>query len=142
MNLRSICLATLAGCAFGSCAAPKAVTPAHVAAVAGTWIPTTPVPRGARTPTFTIEGDGRLHGNGGVNSFRGLIDAAAVGRGQWQVQRLDVTEMAGPVPAMEFETTLLTQIASADRVALLGDALLLLLQGEKTLVRFERAWMR
>jgi heat shock protein HslJ len=107
----------LAACA----AAPP--RPASIDDVCGSWQLDAAVPAGARIPTLTIEADGSIRGNAGVNQFRSSLDVAALGQGHWQVAPIAGTRMAGTADAMALERSFLQAIANADSAQIAGDRL-------------------
>lgn len=89
----------------------------------GTWQLDAGVPPGARVPTMTVLRDGQLHGNGGVNQWRGTFDPTALARGQWRAGQPSSTRMAGSQDAMALEQAFLTAIAGADEAEIEGEFL-------------------
>lgn len=106
--------------------ASSAPRPATLDDLLGTWQLDAPIPTGSRIPTLTIQRDGALHGNGGVNTYRSSIDTTAVARGLWRAQAVAATRMAGPQESMALEQAFLNAISKADMVEIEGDRLRLL----------------
>jgi heat shock protein HslJ len=112
-------LLALAACAS---AAPH---PASIDDLVGAWLLEAAIPAGARLPTLNIAADGTLHGNSGVNRFRGAIDPKALAEGRWRATDLAGERKAGAADAMQLENQFLRALASADRAVVSGDRVLL-----------------
>jgi len=126
--------------ALAACASP-APHPASIDELVGAWLLDAAIPAGARLPTLNIAADGTLHGNGGVNRFRGAIDPKALAEGRWRATDLAGERKAGTADAMQFEDQFLRAIAGADRAVVTGDRVLLQ-RGDEPLATLVRLRMR
>jgi heat shock protein HslJ len=109
-----------------SACASSAPRPATLDDLLGTWQLDAAIPIGSRVPTLTIQRDGSVHGNGGVNTYRSSLDTAALARGQWRAHPAMATRMAGPQESMALEHAFLEAIGRADAVEIDGQRLRLL----------------
>ncbi len=103
----------------------------------GSWQLASAAPPGGRIPTLNIDGDGSISGNGGVNRFRGRLDAKALDDGHWRAGSIRGTRMAGTAEAMQLEGGFLQALVEADRAVLDGD-LLHLRRGDQELLTLAR----
>ena len=122
--------------ALAACASTDPV-PASLAQARGTWQLDATVPQGGRIPTLTIQEDGGVHGNGGVNQYSATVDVRAMEQGLWRMTPPRSTRMAGPQEAMALEQSMLTALQEAETAQLQQGRLCLLRQG-RVLVRFAR----
>ena len=113
---RIVLLASLLGLllAMISCAAPRESVSAP-SLPTGSWTLTTiesqplpdPLPPGLRPITLTIDSDGAVSGNAGINRYSGSIDTGAWENREIVFGPLAVTRMAGPPAAMSIESAYL-----------------------------------
>ena len=132
--LRAAIVASLS--VLAACASTDPV-PASLAQARGTWQLDATVPQGGRIPTLTIQEDGGVHGNGGVNQYSATVDVRAMEQGLWRMTPPRSTRMAGPQEAMALEQSMLTALREAEAAQLQQGRLCLLRQG-RVLVRFVR----
>jgi len=125
------------GLACASDRGDSATQPAPVSELLGSWIlidlPARPgVSPGAleHPASLTLSAEGALHGNGGINQYRGELDLAALELGVFRPGPLITTRMAGSPLAMAHEAAFLTALGEADGVRLDGEQLVLTRAGE------------
>ncbi|MGE3172695.1 MAG: META domain-containing protein [Planctomycetota bacterium] len=135
--MKSLIASLFAAAALCACAGAPVPRPARLPDLTGSWQLAAPVPAGARIPTMTVGQDGSVHGNAGVNRYRGTLDATALGRGQWRAGPFAGTRMAGAPQAMQLEQDFLGALERADTAELHGDRLVLL-QGGAPVVELMR----
>lgn len=125
-------LACIAGCATTEL---SGATPySHPA---GSWTLTTietkplpdPLPPGLRPVMLTIDADGAVSGNAGINQYSGSVDTGDWPNGEIEFGPMAVTRMAGPPEAMALESRYLgaldavrTFVVDADALTLLGES--------------------
>ena len=119
-----------------SCAMQQA-RPAELDDLAGTWQFAGEVPVGAKIPTLAIQRDGRVGGTSGVNRYQTTLTTENATKGSFGVGPVAGTRMMGTRDAMQLETSFLEALALADLALVAGD-LLVLKNGERTLLRFRR----
>jgi heat shock protein HslJ len=96
------------------------------------------LPQGARTPTLTINADGDISGQAGINRYSGTADAQAMADGDWSAGGVVMTRMGGEPQAMAFEQRFIAMLQRADTVET-GPQWLELRAGGLELLRFTRA---
>ena len=113
-----------------------------MAELTGTWQLAAGSAPGARIPTLSVAADGSISGTGGVNRYRGVVDATAMTEGRWIASGLGVERpKASTAEAMALEQQFFTAIARADRAVIAGD-LLQLHRGDELLAVLRRSWLR
>ena len=134
LRFHAVCL--ILASTLNSCATqpPRA---ADMESLIGTWKLTGEVPTGAKIPTLSVKRDGSVGGTSGVNRYQARLDTAAMAQGDFRLGPTAGTRMMGASAAMQLESSFLQALQQADQ-AVIEEGMLVLRQGQRPLLRFER----
>jgi heat shock protein HslJ len=119
------------------CAMPPARSDS-IEPLVGSWRLVAAEPTGGSMPSITVDRDGTVSGNSGINKFHARVDVAALSAGNFRLGPVASTRMAGSPEAMRFETAFLQALSAADGAFTSGSTLVFK-HGERSVLEFARA---